>query len=279
MTKEQQFIKDLHYNDVQAIPFVELFHNNEDLRNELFQQYLKTEKEPALSLFISSHYTDEEIEKGYKEARNKLPAYESGSVTNKLAASFVFQTDFEASLQDLTNEFYSLSVKKKVPAKYYKHSIRRTELFKQLQEIATTITDFHLFVQNNKDYDAKNEAEIIATDIISRLEAIGLRNLTELVLTNFVEQQKTNYKRLEILNGHTSEADKAKTKYRHLVRYANRVVNDYLKSLSTNLSIGVIPNQQAENTAAQKSRIKEEELKELSLEDYFESIANTKKSK
>lgn len=166
MKRELEFLNDLQYSDVMVIPFIELFQKNEELRNELFQQYLKT----------------------------------------------------ETSKDEISEEFH-------------KHSIRRTPLFNKLKEIDADITDFNLFVQKNRDYNAKNEAEIIVEDIISKLEAIGLQYLTELVLKYFVKQQKRNFKRLEMLNEHSYDADKAKTHYRHLARYANKVVEDYLIAL------------------------------------------------
>lgn len=175
MKRELQFSNDLNYHDVTVIPFIELFQENEKLRNELFQQYLKTETEP----------------------------------------------DFEISV----------SSKDEIPEEFHKHSIRRTPLFKKLKEIDTDITDFNLFVLKNRDYNAKNEAEIIVEDIISKLEAIGLQYLTELVLKHFVEQQKRNFERLEMLNKHSYDADKAKIHYRHFTRYANKVVKEYLIAL------------------------------------------------
>lgn len=233
MKKERQFLHDLYRGRVSKIPFIELFQNNKELRNELFKQYLKTDTEPDFSLYLNKHYTSKELEKGFEEARGNLPSYQSGNVPYNLAAGFVLQNDFEISIQNLRSKFHTLIAKNEIPEEFYKHSITRTPFIKKLEKIDKRIMDFNLYVTKTKKYNPKTYAKSFIKTLIHDLENIGIQTLTELILKDFMEQEEFNENRFDYFYDHKYDADAAKDKYRELTLYTNNIINDYLKNCSS----------------------------------------------
>lgn len=225
MKKERQFLHDLHRRRVINLPFIKLFQNHKELRNVLFNQYLKTDLNPDHSLYLNSFFTNQEIEKGLIEANNRIP------ISNIGIADFIPQTDFEVKYQRISMEFYSLSSKMKIREEFCKHSIKETSLIRKLEIADTTIRDFNLYVTKKKEYNSKEYAEAWAKNLIHKLESINNRLLTELILRDFIQKEKFNEDRFDVLFDNKIEANSAKTKYRELLLYANNVINDYLKSL------------------------------------------------
>jgi len=237
MKKERQFLNDLYRRTLYIIPFIELFQKNKELKKELFQQYLKTDIKPEFSLFLNSHYSDQELEAGFELAHNNIPVINFGM------ASFIPQTDFENSIKDLEKEFYTLSTKKEIAEKFCKHSISETPIIKKLQEIDTLIKDFDLYVTKKTNYSPKEYAEAFAKQVIHRLKTINNCVLTELILIEFIEKEKRNENRFDYLFDHSYNADAAKANYREIAMYANNFISDYLQALPTHPNIDVTKEQ------------------------------------
>jgi len=228
MKKKRQFLKDLYRNRVVDLPFIELFQRNKELRNILFDEYLKTDIKPNLSLYLNSFYTDKEIQQEIIKANNKIPNRKFGNI---YMADFVPSTDFEIEYQRINKDFYSLSAKGRVPKEFCKHSISETDLMKELQIADTTIKDFNLYVTKKKRYNAKEYAEAWSNNLIHKLESLDKPLLKVLILRDFINNEKFNESRFDLLFDHKYEADAAKSKYRELCMYASNIINDYLKAL------------------------------------------------
>jgi hypothetical protein len=232
MKKKRQFLKDLYRNRVVDLPFIELFQTNIELRNILFDEYLKTDIKPDLSLYLNKFYTDKEIEQEIIKANNKIP---NRKFNNMHMADFVPMTDFEIEFQRIKKEFYSFCAKNEIPKDFCKHSISETCLMKELESINTSIIDFNLYISNKTEYNAKEYAEAWSKNLIHKLESLDNPLLTELILRDFINNGKFNESRFDLVFDHKYEADAAKSEYRELSMYANNIINDYLKALPPQL--------------------------------------------
>jgi hypothetical protein len=266
MKKERQFLHDLHRGRVLIVPFIELFQNDKELRNELFRRYLKTDTKPDFSLYLNNYYSNKELDKGFEDSNKNIP------VKNFGMASFVPQTDFEISLKEIESEFYTLCAKKEIPEEFHKHSISRTHLFEKLKKIDERIMDFNLYVTKEKDYNAKGYAEAFAKHLIHALESIDIPLLTKLVLEDFIKKEEFNQNRFDVLFSQTYAADTAKVNYREIVMFAINAINDYLKSLSYEKQ-EITPLIQAVSVQELKNKSESNSLPVLSLQEFGLKLA------
>lgn len=221
MNKEQQFLDDLK---ILNLPFIELFQNHEKLRTVLFDQYLDTIPKPDFLLYLSQYFTDEVLDKGFREAQDKIP------VKNVAMAELLLETDFEKEFQRRSNEFYFLSAKKKIGPEFYKHSIRDTDIMKKLFEVSKIFEDFEFFVTNKEKYKAKKYARDFTKNLITTLESIGYPFLTELILKDFIQNQESIENSFDFLINRTVNENDAKMRFRELRMHINNILNDYLES-------------------------------------------------
>lgn len=199
METEKQFTTDLQQSN---LPFIEMFKKNDDLRNELFQQYLETERFSDVSLYWQSFYTSDELDKMIQEGK-------------------------DSPLYTLQTEFHNLIGKNELSKKYYKHSIEQTAIIKTLREVSTDFEDFMDFVLREEKDKPKSYSDAFVKDIIRKLESIGNKQLTAEILNYFLSYNENKAIQIELIlrNDLPKYADK---KYRKLKKYANIVINEYL---------------------------------------------------
>jgi len=215
MKKKRQFLSDLNGNKMVEIPFIKLFQKNKELRNQLYQQYLKTEPIPEVSLYWENFYSSDEVARMIEENRDH-------------------------ALYTLRSEFHNLLVKKELPEKYYKHSIDHTKIIIDLKVLFTDMEDFKKIVLRKMVHNAKEFAENFAKVIIFKLEDIGILNLTKIILNDFLQEQKNGIIERELIfeneyqfqKRHGFSFESAKAEYRELKRYSDVYITEYLKNLS-----------------------------------------------
>lgn len=149
-----------------GFPFHELILKDQATKNEIFNYFLTAPSVPSKYLFFRDHFEEGEVQKGIKEANQKLPT--QGSM-----ASFVPQTDFENKVHRVAENFYSLCANEKLDKKYYSCSLLGTDLHESLRYINNSIRDFERKVLTRTDYNPEVYAETFANEIVSRLKKNG----------------------------------------------------------------------------------------------------------
>lgn len=228
MKNKRIFLKELD-SSINKMELLKYFSDKKDLRTRLFKQYISTEAEPDLSLYLKSHLTkiewDGEIIKSHKDT-----PFSKTSI-----ADFMPVSDFEKKAKVIENEFYKLLDEKKLPENYYTHSIKETVIYRVLSLVHLSIEDFKKRIIDSKDFNLKEYAEMFATDLINRIEEFEDPELTNVILKDFVsDNENSHIDAVYIVSGILRQKEaipenEIRTQYRELKRYADNVINEYLE--------------------------------------------------
>ena len=150
-------------------------YNHEELQKILFRQYLVTELQPNRHLFFNDHISITEWEKCVEEMQGSLPIKRAKNVI----AGFSIKPECEKKADEVIRKFHDLSHQKKLPEKYFRHSIVQTEIYKILMDLFIRIDDFKIRVLKPNHFNTKEYAETFAKSVIKLLETINIPKLTK----------------------------------------------------------------------------------------------------
>ena len=233
------FLDELFGKDIDK-HFSDLFKNDIELQKILFRQYLITELQPNRHLFFNDHISKTEWEKCVEEMQGSLPIKGAKNVI----AGFSIKPECEKKADEVIRKFHELS-QKKLPEKYFSHSIAQTEIYKILMDLFIRIDDFKIRVLKPNHFDTKEHAEAFAKSVIELLEAINIPKLTKNVLADFIGNQENLLIETELIFDNEYHFQKkyginytdAKYNYRELKTYADNYINDYLKKFEEKIQL------------------------------------------
>ena len=130
------------------IPFAEIFENNPICKEYLYDDFCKSEPKPNSRLYMRKYFTDEEVQKGLKEANDRIPIIENYNNSVPIAATSMFPTAFESKLSDIEREFRSLDYEGTLDKKYFLPFILETKIVKTLVLLIKYI--FFIFAAKKK---------------------------------------------------------------------------------------------------------------------------------
>lgn len=225
--RKKEFINELDLPQVdKEIPYVELFKNDEYLRNKLFEDYLKTELKPNVSLYAKSHFTDEEWNEGWDKRNDNIPP--TTRTNNLVMAGLHEETEFIKKVNDLHTRCIDLHLKNQLPREFYTHYISDTTIFESLKEVKQRIDGFN----NNFDTDNPLEYAIsFSQNLIDDLDSFGLPKLKKDILSEFVKPKNKSVIEYFVINNtkNISEVE-ALEKYEKLKSFADKYIKDNLKN-------------------------------------------------
>lgn len=187
----RRFLKDLQKED---FPFKDFVTSNKKIRNTLFAEYLQTDKEPKLTLYIGNYFTDREIENGILEANDKIP---NSSRNNQMTFASE-STDFEVRIKEIEREYYSKISPLNgtvIDNEYYGHILANTPIIESLKIIDQELEDFKKIALKPKEAEYHFESiSLIAQNISIEIKAIkSLELKTALLEAIRNDNENTNY--------------------------------------------------------------------------------------
>ncbi len=200
-------------------PFNELIQGSDELEKILFDEFIKTEQVPDISLFFSQYYTCEELEQGFYESRPPIMGNRYNHVP--IAANIYELTAFEKHINEISTTFYDLVIKKKLELSFYSHDLEKTQIVKTLREVNYIIEAFKNIVINNPDFQAsEKEANIYASNIWSTLFKITTPSLREKIISAILEDKSNFFLDVKFWNDKTEDSI-LKAKYFNLKQGIN----------------------------------------------------------
>ncbi|NQU84530.1 MAG: hypothetical protein HQ541_02095 [Mariniphaga sp.] len=205
------------------IPFGDIIDSEPKFKNELFNQFCNAESKPNFDLYLADFYSQDEINKGFKEASEQIPVSNSKGVV--VAANFVTTTPFERSIKKHHQEFTDKIVHGTLPIKYYCPDIEKTTIVQTLKAINKELDILKESVFDEKT-DKYKEAEIRAYNVIKLVVSLG--EFAQYII-NYLQQDKDNI----LLH----------------IKKANKSKHDFWKTLKSNFNNSIsnsLPQQTTE---------------------------------
>jgi hypothetical protein len=170
------FIRELHLvnpSTTRRLPYYEIVEENEVLKNDLYQEFLQTQKKPCEHLYLDSKgFTDEYIQMGLEERYSKKRNVQNNG--SKMMAYFLADSQFETKLFELRNEFYQLVGEEKLPERYLCHDLEKTPIVQMMRDIGRQMDTFQQRAVNEHHTDGYGEmAKRFASIILMKLNGLG----------------------------------------------------------------------------------------------------------
>jgi len=147
-----------------SLYYFEIIEQNESVKNDLYQEFINTQKQPSINLFLESRgFSNDYMEKELIQGFASMPIIDG----------FISFSHFENEFSDLRVEFFRLDSKGELAEKYYCHNLRQTSMIKTLCEVEAEVGKFKKYVVDGKDVDRyDHEAKKFAQSIESKLNEL-----------------------------------------------------------------------------------------------------------
>jgi hypothetical protein len=203
--KEREFSRDLDGNfNIVVMPFVKYFKDDADLKNRLFEEYLKTELKPNFGLYSEKHLAADEL----KNVRNN-----------------------ETKVDKLWSDYIELIKIEELPKEFYTHHISDTTIYEELSFVKQKMDDFYKTKETETDKQEKY-AISFAKIVINTLDRLSLPKLKKEILNKFVENKENT----DLFMQHSwfkmpkTIYDKALRDFRNLKTFADNYIVKHLKN-------------------------------------------------
>ena len=168
------------------IPFREVFENNPKCKEYLYDDFCNTEPRPSFRLYLRKYFTDEEVQRGFKEANDRNPIMQNNPYGQAVAATAVFLTDFESKVRDIKVEFDQLLFDGKIEPKFLIPNIPETNIItvlRKVSQIVETIREKPFIIHGN---DIIEYCKMRVDAIIAELNKLQLPEIKRGVLESII---------------------------------------------------------------------------------------------
>ncbi|GAB3958968.1 hypothetical protein GCM10028805_54180 [Spirosoma harenae] len=219
-------MNDINYNEfkrqieytLDSYKFRDLILSNEPLKNDLFNEFINSNKEPSFHLFIQKYVTDEQ----WNEAHQPKHKEDSGARRQLL--------DAENKVNEALREFYSLKSAGAIEKIYFDYNILSTGIIKNLLEIEKKFNLFkRIILDSSNNFEYYTEAQVFANNIAKLLlnfeNSIWISKVAKAILE---DDENTS---LEIRLWTKQGLHNEKESYQRLKEHFNFHLSNYLSQL------------------------------------------------
>lgn len=182
-----------HKESFGNIPFGELFNINEDLKNDLFEDFLKCERIPCARLYDRLYFSDSEYQKALEQSRLDAEnrARQSDPFIDKTptAAYSIPTSDIEKLLRSSRIEFEELRYQNKLPEIYFMHDLGKSSILNVLNKVQRIISDTQMYL--SRATPEPNMLELVDSrckEVISLLDTLNNIDLKKSVLESIINE-------------------------------------------------------------------------------------------
>lgn len=174
-------------------PFQSIVGKNDNLRQGLFEEFCQTERIPCINLYWNNFYTEEQIHAGFEEDHSYIPIKKNVPNGMFVCADFVRESETTQDLNRLRVDFYELLAGQKLPKKFYRHTITKTETFETLSAIQKVIDDLENIVIGEFPTDPVSlnlEAGNVSKKLVELLHELKYKELADSVFNAIISNDE-----------------------------------------------------------------------------------------
>lgn len=195
-------------------------------------QFNNAPLKPDVKKYWLKFYTENELNKGFEEARSKIP--KSQVSKGYVMASVILLTEFERDLDKKKSEFLMMP-ESQIPEDCFIHDITKTPIYISLKEIDEIIERFRKNIDHDKSILMK-QAEHVAKAIVSEVNKIdNYPSIQEQILGFIINDNDNFHLDIELFIGNEENSEK-RDNWKNLKMYLNNFLSEVVSLKAKSLS-------------------------------------------
>ena len=175
-------------------PFVEIFENCFKFKEYLYNDFCNCTPIPCFRLFRREYFSDEEMQRGRKEANDRIPVIDNYHSSIVISAPTFFSTDFEMKVNEIANEFSQLKYDCKVEPIYCLQNIFDTKIAVVLSDVSKCLDVIKQKPFGINQFDVAEYCKDRVYDIMSELNKLPHQDLKISVIESIIANDDNSVK-------------------------------------------------------------------------------------